>query len=201
MMRRAVLPFSLALVLTGLLASCAHDEPLPPADVLPPEANAMPEAGRFVLTGIRRPIVATISEAGIQGPELNLGRSRNQNGTIDWRGTAFNQPVNVTVSDNGAEGLVGKGPFNLHVEPGPDGFAANGLVRGVPSTVTVSKSRINGGFGPCGYDIVFQGQAYVGPRSCGSTGPIQVGVTLPTILATWKDPEVATVLEFLLSAR
>ena len=55
--------------------------------------------------------------------------------------------------------------------------------------------------GPCGYDVTFQGQAYVGPRSCGGTGPIQVGVTLPTILTTWKDPEVATVLEFLLSAR
>lgn len=195
-MRRRVLRSPL-LLLGCVLVSCAHEEPLPPADVLPPEAGAIPEAGRFVLTGIRRPIVATISETGIQGPDVNLGRYAN--GT-QWRGTAFGRTVNLTVSDAGAEGIVGRTPFNLQISPGPEGMLVNGLIGGAPSTVTIGKARINGGFGRCGYDIRFQGQAYVGPRSCGGA-PIPVGLTLPTILNTWRDAEVATVLSLMLSGR
>jgi hypothetical protein len=191
---------SLVVVLTGLLAGCAHEEPLPPPDVLPPEAQSMPESGRFVLTGIRQPIVALITANGVQGPDVNLGRYPAQNGTIAWRGTSFRRDVNVTVSADGAEGIVSRSPFNLNVTPGPDGMVVNGLIGGAPSTVTISKSRINGAFGRCGYDIRFQGQAYVGPRNCGSN-IIQVGLTLPTILTTWSDAEVATVLSLLLSGR
>ncbi len=208
---RSALPSVLPLVLACGLVACAHDAPrpptedtiptdaLPPPDVLPLEASAVPEAGRFVLTGIRRPIVASITEAGIQGPDVNLGRYKKQN-AIEWRGTAFNQTANLTVSGSGAEGIVGRTPFTLGITPGPDGMVVNGLIGGQPSTVTISKTRINGGFGRCGYDVVFQGQAYVGPRSCGK-GPIQVGVTLPPILATWSDAEVATVLALLMSGR
>jgi hypothetical protein len=198
-MRRAVLPL-LVTVLTCLLASCAHEEPLPPPDVLPPEAQSMPASGRFVLTGIRQPIVALITPTGVQGPDVNLGRYPAQNGTIAWRGTAFHHDVNLTVTADGADGVVRKTPFNLNVTPGPDGMVVNGLIGGSPSTVTISKSRINGAFGRCGYDLRFQGQAYVGPRNCGSN-LIQVGVTLPTILTTWSDAEVATVLSLLLAGR
>jgi hypothetical protein len=198
-MRHAAVPF-LAVVLTCFLASCAHEEPLPPHDVIPPEAQAMPESGRFVLTGIRQPIVALITANGIQGPQVNLGRYPSQNGPTAWRGTAFGRDVNVTVTSDGAEGLVARTPFNLNVTPGPDGMVVNGLIGGTPSTVTISKARINGGFGKCGYDLRFQGQAYVGPRSCGGN-PIQVGVTLPTILTTWSDAEVATALSLLMSGR
>jgi len=191
---------SLVVVSTCLLAGCAHEEPLPAPDVLPPEAQSMPESGRFVLTGIRQPIVALISQTGVQGPDVNLGRYPAQNGTVAWRGTAFRRDVNLTVSSDGADGVVNRNPFNLKVTPGPDGMVVNGLIGGAPSTVTISKSRINGGFGRCGYDIHFQGQAYVGPRNCGGS-IIQVGVTLPTILTTWSDAEVATVLSLLLSGR
>ena len=198
-MRRAILSF-LGFVLTCLVAGCAHEEPLPSPDVMPPEAQSVPESGRFVLTGIRQPIVALISQTGVQGPDVNLGRYPAQNGTVAWRGTAFRRDVNLTVSADGAEGIVSRSPFNLNVTPGPDGMVVNGLIGGAPSTVTISKSRINGGFGRCGYDIHFQGQAYVGPRNCGGS-IIQVGVTLPTILTTWSDAEVATVLSLLLSGR
>jgi hypothetical protein len=193
--------FASLVVFTCLLAGCAHEEPLPAPDVLPPEAQSMPESGRFVLTGIRQPIVALITANGVQGPDVNLGRYPAQNGTIAWRGTAFRRDVNVTVSADGAEGIVHRTPFNLNITPGPDGMVVNGLIGGAPSTVTISKSRINGAFGHCGYDIRFQGQAYVGPRHCGSNNIIQVGVTLPTILTTWSDAEVATVLSLLLSGR
>ena len=198
-MRRVVLSL-LVTVFTCLLASCAHEEPLPPPDVLPPEAQAIPENGRFVLTGIRHPIVALITPNGVQGPDVNLGRYPAQNGTTAWRGTAFRHDVNLTVTADGADGVVSRSPFNLTVTPGPDGMVVNGLIGGAPSTVTISKSRINGAFGRCGYDLRFQGQAYVGPRNCGSN-LIQVGVTLPTILTTWSDAEVATVLSLLLSGR
>ena len=198
-MRHSVVP-SLAVVFTCLLAGCAHEEPLPPPDVLPPEAQSMPENGRFVLTGIRHPIVALITPNGIQGPDVNLGRYPSQSGTIAWRGTTFGRDVNLTVTSDGAEGIVGRVPFNLKVTPGPDGMVVNGLIMGTPSTVTISKARINGAFGRCGYDIRFQGQAYVGPRNCGGS-LIQVGVTLPTILTTWSDAEVATALSLLMSGR
>jgi len=52
--------------------------------------------------------------------------------------------VNLTVTADGAEGVVNKNPFNLNVTPGPDGMVVNGLIGGAPSTVTISKSRING---------------------------------------------------------
>jgi len=195
-MKRVFL-FSAVAVLSSVLASCAHEEPLPSPDVLPPEAASMPPAGRFVLTGIRRPLVALVTETGIQGADVNLGRYPGSNGTA-WRGTVFGHDVNVTVSGDGAEGIVSRTPFNLNVTPGPDGMQIQGLI-GAPSTVTVSKSRINGAFGRCGYDLRFQGQAYVGPRSCGGN-PIQVGLTLPGILASWSDAEVATVLALLLSS-
>jgi len=188
---------SAVVVLSSVLASCAHEEPLPSPDALPPEAGAIPPAGRFVLTGIRRPLVATVSETGIQGADVNLGRFPGANGTA-WRGTSIGRDVNVTVSSDGATGIVSRSPFNLTVTPGPDGMQIQGLMGGGPSTVTVSKTRINGTFGRCGYDLRFQGQAYVGPRSCGGS-PIQVGLTLPGILASWSDAEVATVLALLLS--
>ncbi|HVP61458.1 MAG TPA: hypothetical protein VMT11_12910 [Myxococcaceae bacterium] len=197
---RRVARSSLAVVLTSVLAGCAHEEPLPPADVLPPEAQSMPESGRFVLTGIRNPIVALITPTGIQGPDVNLGRYPDQSGATAWRGKAFGREVNVTVSSDGAEGLVGRSPFNLYVTPGQEGMVVNGLILGAPSSVSISKARINGAFGRCGYDLRFQGQAYVGPRSCGGA-IIQVGVTLPTLLATWPDPEVATVLALLMTGR
>lgn len=198
-MRRAVLP-SLVVVLGCVLAGCAHEEPLPSPDVLPPEAQSMPESGRFVLTGIRQPIVVLITPTGIQGPDVNLGRYPSQSGPTAWRGKAFGRDVNLAVTADGAEGVVGRTPFNLNVTPGPDGMVVNGLIVGTPSTVSINKARINGAFGRCGYDIRFQGQAYVGPRSCGGA-VIQVGVTLPTILTTWPDAEVATALSLLMSAR
>ena len=57
--------------------------------MIPPDAQSLPESGRFVLTGIRQPIVALISPTGIQGPDVNLGRYPSQNGRTGWRGTAF----------------------------------------------------------------------------------------------------------------
>jgi len=191
---------TLIAVFACLLGACAHEEPLPSPDVLPPEAQAMPQSGRFVLTGIRHPIVALITPTGIQGPDVNLGRFPAQDGTIAWRGTALGRDVNLTVTSDGANGVVNRSPFNLNVTPGPDGMVVNGLIGGRPSTVTISKSRINGGFGRCGYDIRFQGQAYVGPMNCGGS-ILQVGVTLPTILTTWSDAEVATALSLLMSGR
>jgi predicted small lipoprotein YifL len=198
-MERRVLP-SLAVVLTCALAGCAHEEPLPPPDVLPPDAQSMPESGRFVLTGIRNPIVALVTPTGIQGPDVNLGRYPDPSGATSWRGTAFGRDVNLTIKADAADGIVARSPFNLNVTPAPDGMVVNGLIGGLPSTVTISKSRINGAFGRCGYDIRFQGQAYVGPRNCGAA-ITQVGLTLPTLLATWPDAEVATVLSLMLSGR
>jgi len=160
----------------------------------------MPEAGRFVLTGLRKPIVALISETGIQGPEVNLGRYPTKGGPTAWRGTAFGREVNLQVSGDGAEGIASRTQLNLNVTPEPGGMVVNGLIAGVPSTVTVSKARINGAFGRCGYDLRFQGEAYVGPRSCGGA-PMQVGLTLPPILNAWPDAETATVLAVLLSGR
>ena len=72
------------MVLTGLVSGCAH-EAAPTYDVIPHEAQALPESGRFVLTGIREPIVALITPNGIQGPKVNLGRYPSQNGPTTAR--------------------------------------------------------------------------------------------------------------------
>jgi len=167
---------------------------------MPPEANSVPQGGRFVLTGIRQPIVALITDQGIQGPDVSLGRFPGESSGTGWRGKAFGRDVNLTVREDSADGLVGRAPYNLQTTKQPDGMQVNGLILGVPSTVTISKARINGAFGRCGYDLRFQGQAYVGSRSCGGN-IIQVGVTLPPILNTWPDAEVAVALSLLMSGR
>src|SRR5262249_43009127 len=184
-MRRLLAP----LPLLAMLAGCAHEEPAPP-DVDP---NSIPAEGRFVLTGLARPVVALISPTGIQGPMHNLGRFDNG---AAIRGTAYGKDVNITISDNSATGVVGRMPFNMQVTNTPDGVSASGLILGQPSTFTFSKARINGAFGPCGYDVRFFGDGYAGPRSCG--GNIQqVGITLPPILNTFRDIEVAVDLALL----
>jgi len=192
-MRRLLIP----LVLGSLLAACAHDEPIPQPGEIPPEAKDLPVEGRFLLTGIRMPVVALITPTGIQGAPVSLGRYDNGN---TYRGTAFGRTVNISLTNDSAEGLYGREPFDIKLSWGPEGVAANGLVGGTISTFTFSKTRINGNLGRCGYDVRFQGQGYVGQRSCG--GSIQqVAVTLPPILNTWRDVETATVLALLLSAR
>jgi hypothetical protein len=185
-MRRLLTP----LTLLSLLAACATTDPaVDPA--------TMPAEGRFVLTGISRPVVALITEQGIQGPAHNLGRY--DNGTA-IRGKAYGRDVSITLTDTTAEGLVGRSPFNLDVSKTPEGVSARGLIGGAPSTFTFSKARINGSVGRCGYDVRFMGDGYSGQRSCG--GNIQqVGITLPPILNTWRDVEVATDLALLLETR
>jgi len=182
----------LSLTSLAVLASCAHDEPT--ADVDP---SSMPAEGRFVLTGLARPVVALITPTGIQGPAHNLGRY--DNGTA-IRGTAYGKNVNLTLGDVSAEGVVGRTPFNMQVTRTPEGVTASGLIGGRPSTFTFNKARINGAFGNCGYDVQFIGDGYAGPRSCG--GNIQqVGITLPPILNTFRDIEVAVDLALLLGTR
>jgi hypothetical protein len=188
MMKRLLL----SLTSLALLASCAHDEPA--ADVDP---SSLPPEGRFVLTGVARPVVALITPTGIQGPAHNLGRY--DNGTA-IRGRAYGQNVNLTLGDVSADGVVGKTPFNMQVTRTPEGVTANGLIGGHPSTFTFNKARINGAVGRCGYDVRFIGDGYAGPRSCG--GNIQqVGITLPPILNTFRDIEVAVDLALLLDTR
>jgi len=188
MMRRLLAPLSLL----ALLAACAHDEPAPDVD-----PNSMPAEGRFVLTGIARPVVALITPTGIQGPVHNLGRY--DNGTA-IRGTAYGKDVSITLTDYSAEGIVGRMPFSMQVTKTPDRASASGLILGHPSTFSFNKARINGAFGRCGYDVQFIGDGYAGPRSCG--GNIQqVGITLPPILNTFRDIEVAVDLALLLGTR
>lgn len=185
-MRRLLAP----LTLLSLVAACAHDEPVT-------DPTAMPAEGRFVLTGIARPVVALVTPSGIQGPAHNLGRYDNGN---TFRGKAYGKDVSITLGEVTADGIWGKTPFNLQISQTPDGVSASGLIAGVPSTFTFSKARINGAFGRCGYDVRFVGDGYSGQRSCG--GAIeQVGVTLPPILNQWRDVEVATALALLLGTR
>ena len=125
-MRRLPIP----LTLLSLLAACAHDEPVV-------DPASMPAEGRFVLTGIPRPVVALITEQGIQGPAHNLGRY--DNGTT-IRGKAYGKDVSITLADSTAEGIVGRSPFNMQVTRTPEGVTANGLIGGVPSTFTFSKA-------------------------------------------------------------
>lgn len=178
------------LTLLSLLAACATTDPAV-------DPSSMPAEGRFVLTGIPRPVVATISEQGIQGPSHNIGRYDNGN---TFRGKAYGRDVSITLTGTTAEGIVGRTPFNMQVTKTPEGVSASGLIGGVPSTFTFGKQRINGSVGHCGYDVRFMGDGYSGQRSCG--GNIQqVGIALPPILNTWRDIEVATVLALLLETR
>ena len=134
---------------------------------------------------------ATVTDAGARGPFVDLKRASGTiQGTIrvDW-------PVELQLK--GEKEMVGRfagDAFDLTVMPDGEEFRAQGFVRGDPTTFWMSPKRIRGTVGSCRFDLVWGSGRYTGSRTCGPLSEESVSLLIPAALASWSDPEVATLL-------
>jgi hypothetical protein len=132
-----------------------------------------------------------VTETGARGPFVNLQRGDGRiTGTIrtSW-------PVELQMRD-GREmiGRFASDAFDITVMPDGDEFRAQGFVRGDPTTFWLSPRRMRGQVGQCRFDLVWGAGRYTGSRTCGPLSEETLSVLVPAALATWSDPEVASLL-------
>ncbi len=126
------------------------------------------------------------------------GESGNPDET-DFQGSVFNHPVSVTVHRSVASGILGTQPVDLHLsDEAPPGLThVRGLIGGQLADLELGKNHFSGNIGRCGYQLVGNGHAYDGWRSCGA-GRGQVRIEIGARLAPWTPLEKATVLALIL---
>jgi hypothetical protein len=132
---------------------------------------------------------ATVTEVGARGPDLDLKRAQGK-----LQGTSYvDRPVELELKGNEMVGRVAGDSFDLTLTPDGSETRATGLVAGLPSTFWLSPGRIRGSIGQCSFDLVWGAASYSGARTCGPQSDV-VTLLLPPALASWSDPEVASLL-------
>ncbi len=113
------------------------------------------------------------------------------------RGTVMSgRTVQVTIKGDRAEGIVGNAPFTCIVDTNPDGSAHVTGTMGARSTdFTMSPRQIDGRISGVTYNLTFTGQRYEGRMVPGSSAYL----SLPAVMATWTNVEVACTLSVLLT--
>jgi hypothetical protein len=151
----------------------------------------------LLLGGDGRVVNATVGQAGVLGPDVNVGRYAEGDGQA-VRGVMFPRPVNLSVTRTGAEGLWGTEPVRVRVTRQEKKLRVEGLVRGRITDLWVGPQAITGSIGTCGYDVERRGRVYEGTYSC--TGRVQqVTVQVPETLGQWSDAAFGATLVMLLS--
>jgi hypothetical protein len=187
-MRAIVLAAALSLVGLG----CAEDEAPP---VFPDEPEeALQDLSLHGDHGSA--VEARVDTSSIVGPNVNVGRYREPEGGA-MRGTAFGRPVSLELGAQKVTGIVGTQPFDVSVTREGGALRLTGLVRGMPSDFRIDPAAVNGKLGRCSYELVREGTAYAGRRSCGG-GTERVRLRLPDALACWQDAERAAALAVML---
>jgi len=133
---------------------------------------------------------ATVTDAGARGPFVDLKRgSGTIQGTIrtDW-------PVDLQLKGKEMVGRFAGDAFDLSLMPDGEETRATGFVRGDPTTFWLSPKKIRGSVGQCRFDLVWGAGRYTGSRTCGQLGEESVSLLVPAALASWSDPEVASLL-------
>jgi hypothetical protein len=172
-------------VLFLVLAACATSSASKLSTYTGPAMN-------FQMTGGSAQKSAVITPNGAQGPSIDLGRYDNG---ATLRGTVSGQPVQMTVSGNGAKGIWGQGPINVQVEETSDTLKMNGLVAGQLSNWSATKEVIQGKIGLCAYQLGNVGTSYQGTSTC--TG--QTTVQFPSNILEWKAINIAVLMALLMS--
>jgi len=151
---------------------------------------------RFSMVGSGFETSALITRDSAQGPDIDVGRYESG---AAIRGTVRNRPFQMSVDQaaGSATGQGGQGPITLNVAEEGDQLKCTGLV-GRPSTITLSRERINGNIGLCSYDIARNGEAYTGSRSCAG-GISPVTVTFPSTILEWKPINICILMALLMS--
>jgi len=179
------------LVLVLVLAGCATT-PVPSAAPGWKLLSASPDVTEIQFQTTDNLNRATVTDTGARGPFVNLTRDQGRiTGTV-----RVDRPVELQLREGGRE-MVGRfagDAFDLTVMPDGEEFRVQGFVRGDPTTFWLSPRRMRGNVGSCQFDLVWGAGRYTGSRTCGPLSQESLSVLVPAALASWSDPEVASLL-------
>lgn len=179
------------LLLVLLLAGCATT-PVPSAAPSWKLLSASPDVTEIQFQTTDNLNRATVTDTGARGPFVNLTRDQGRiTGTV-----RVDRPVELQLREGGREmaGRFAGDAFDLTVMPDGEEFRVQGFVRGDPATFWLSPRRMRGSIGSCQFDLVWGSGRYTGSRTCGPLSQESLSVLVPAALASWSDPEAASLL-------
>lgn len=142
--------------------------------------------------------VARVSDGGIVGGDVNLGRFA-EGSSVAVRGRAFGRIVSLDASGGRVTGNLGGHPVDLAVARHGGVLHVEGLTRGGPSSFAISARTFRGNIGRCAYELTRGPGGYAGRRSCGR-GTEQALLRVPPLLACWSDEARVAALAVLLGS-
>jgi hypothetical protein len=188
--------FSVAAVLSWIVTlGCATPETIPIGPA--PDwklASASTSVGNDLQGGggVGRAFSVQVDNRNVTGPRTKLYVG---GGTI--QGTSDNgNSVQLSVQGDKAQGLVGGAPFTCVVDTNPDGSAhVTGTMGGRSTDFNISRKQLNGRIAGFTYNLTWAGDRYENRMDPGGFAY----VSLPAVLPTWTNTEVACVLSVLLT--
>lgn len=154
------------------------------------------ESAEFSLHSQKDAITAkasgTVNKGTLQGANMQLAWDENS-----IRGTAFGKPLTVSFKEDQASGVFGETPVRLLLERRGDQLNVQGLFAGRISNFRMSKTKIEGTFGKCSYDMDAKNGDFVGYRACGAPNET-VRLTIPEPLTKLPDAKLALMLGLVL---
>jgi hypothetical protein len=151
------------------------------------------QSDEFIVEAPGRVQTVKVKGDSLTGPDVQASWS----GT-ELRGSAFDRPLDLKVSGDRIEGLIGGKQVNLRVGRSPEGLRLQGTYGGQLSDLTVGPRKIDGHLGRCGYTLQPQASVYRGTRRCGLTIDPGVSVQIPAQLAQASPMRLAAELAVLL---
>jgi hypothetical protein len=126
-------------------------------------------------------------------PDFAIAREGNE-----FRGRALGLPVILGFHDGQGAGVFRAMPFSVYAQRTAVGLHVTGNFGGSLSDFELTRDRLVGRVGVCGWDLRWDGEAYTGSRGCGTL--IQpVSVLLPASMVGWSDEEVGAALGLLMN--
>jgi hypothetical protein len=143
----------------------------------------------FISRGGGTATTARISESGLVGPTIQMGRYGNA-----LRGRAFGAPIEVSWNAERVVGLTGGAPVNLRYQRGPDGILRlDGMYAGNLTHLAIGADGVTGYIGPRDFALDKHDGVLVGLY------PIPEQVEIPQALARLEVGEQAALLPVLLA--
>jgi hypothetical protein len=140
-----------------------------------------------------RGTVATVDNRTVTGPNTRL-----YVGGGGIRGTLkFGTPVQITVLGDEAQGVIGSAPFTCTVTPKGDGSAhvTAGTVGVRDTDFDISPTQVRGRIAGVIYNMSWNGDRYENRTDRGEF----TSLSLPAVMSTWTNTEVACVLSLVLT--
>ncbi len=137
---------------------------------------------------------ASLNARGLYGPDVSI-----QRGATYYRGTMFNNVVDLSWKDGEVNGLVNSAPTQLTWESYGDGMQITGLYGGQLSNLRVTSDSIQGNIGGCGYQLVASGNGFRGYATCLGGFDQQTVLQLPADFGSRSEGEQVALLGLLLT--